>query len=381
MSDAITLTMKEMERQRKEMEKQKMVIVGKDATVYTGIMPVWGQILSANGDAEKLTDFNEMSYRGLWSYLRLQLGKRRADLKINEVRAPWKEQLEDGDITLAQYRAEVFEEMKNLIDEITNLRKVQFIMRNDVPGSIYATASTKHLLIPKDIVMETIKRVIPESAYSADLGVATASLEQLGGLQDAFDVQFHLDPGNILTRKAIRVGFGLRIKSCMNPLTFINAGGLDRFFDRPTFGYSRGRVLRIDRPANLDARIMEAYEASKDATELMKNDIENAKKTPLELNQARVLGAAFPVAFGAGSRVVKQIQERYTAEDSTLWGLAMAVSYVARHGEKRKDATSLSQNLANAAAGYLWIKDLDSVIDKSYDWLKNVKKVDLGDYL
>lgn len=372
--DAITLT-------KREMERQKMVIVGKEATVYTGIMPVWGSILSANGDTEKLTDFNEMSYRGLWSYLRLQLGKRRADRKINEAREPWKEQLENGDINHSQYKAEVFEEMKNLIDEITNLRKVQFIMRNDVPGSIYATASTKHLLIPKEIVMDAFKRIVPESRYAADLGMATASLEQLGGLQEAFDVQFQLDPGNILTRRAIRVGFGLRIKSCMNPLTFINAGGLDRFFDKPTFGYSRGRVLRIDRPQDLDTRIREAYEASKDSTDLLTNDIENAKNTPLELNQARVLGAAFPVAFGAGSRVVKQIQERYTLEDSTLWGLAMAVSYVARHGEKRKDATSLSQNLANAAAGYLWIKDLDGVIDKSYDWLKNVKKVDLGDYL
>ena len=367
--DAISLT-------RAEMARQEVVVKNPEATVYTGVMPQWGSVLDDAG--ETLISFENMSYRGLWSYLRLQLGKRKADKLINEVRAPWKESLEAGDIDQPTYKMGVFDAMKDLLPEITNLRKIQFIMRDT---NVYATASTKHLLVPKKLVEESFKRVIPTGSFEADLGMATASLAQLGGLQEAFEVQFQMDPGNILTRKAIRVGFGLRIKSCFNPLTFINGGGLDRFFNKPTYGYTRGRVLRVENKTNLDDRIREAYEASKDAVGQMKNDIQRAKDTTLTKDQSNALGAAFPLAFGCGTPVIKQVFNRYTAEASTLWGLAMAVSYVARHGEMRADAKKLPQNLANAAAGYLWVDDVKGVVERCNKWLENVKKINREDYL
>lgn len=345
-----------------------------DAYVLTGTLdPKTSSIKTGTGGAVGYDDF---SYRAMWSWLRLHIGRSHADVTIQAE----KDELEERGFKGMKLREALGDVMRKMIREYNTDREVQYIMKGD---HVYAVASTNHLLIPPSLVLETAQRVIPEpTLWSPDQGALVSEIEELAGLR----LDFGLDPGNILTRRAIRVGYAVTVLACTNPLSWLYGGENEKFFDAsPWTRYKNNmsRVLRIDRPESLDDRILEAYNKSVEGKDMISNDVDRAKSTELTTEEAKILGTAFPVSYGAGQKVVKQIMDRYTAEKAsgTLWGLAMAVSYVAKHGERSQRAThAFTRNLGGASAGYLWIEDKKAVVDKASDWLKDVKKIDLKEW-
>jgi len=345
-----------------------------DAFVVTGTLDPTTSSIKTDTGAVAYGDFY---YRAMWSWLRLHMGRSLADVRIQSE----KDELKRRGFKGTRLRDELGEIMRELMREYNTDREVQYIFKGN---RVYAVASTNHLLIPPSHVLEVAERVIPEPTHwSPDQGALVSEIERLAGLR----LDFGLDPGNILTRRAIRVGFAVTVTACTNPLSWLYGGENEKFFDSSPwerYKNNMSRVLRVDRPESLDDRILEAYNRSVEGKDVVSNDVDRAKSTELGAEEAKILGTAFPVSYGAGQGVVRQIMDRYSAEKAsgTLWGLAMAVSYVAKHGERSKRAThSFTRNLGGASAGYLWIEDKKAVVDRASTWLKDVKKIDLKEWL
>ena len=259
--------------------------------------------------------------------------------------------------------------------ENNNQRTMQYIM---VDGKVEAVATTKHLLIPAEEVMEIARRVSPSLQPQENY---TGLLQELDVELPGVKVSWQIDPGDILTRRAIRMGTALRVISCFNPLTFVGSGGFDRFFGE--YGgrvASHEKILRVEHKVDLEERIKEALTGSESSVESLKAEIENAKKVQVGLWDAKVLLTAFPVAFSAGKKTVRQIVKRYKSEDQTLWGLAQAASYVARYGEFRGNAKVMDRKLAVVGAAYFNISDVKGVADNCRKWLK-MKGIKINDWL
>lgn len=357
----------------------KTEVEGSDAFVLTGTYdPKSSSVITEKGK----TRIEDMDYRAMWSYLRLHMGKGHADWVIKSEKEEIMEK--HPKISNVEMKDRTGKFLRKLIRERSTDRELQFIIAPSGDLNIIkAVASTNHLLIPPSQVIESAQRVLPiNPTYDPDYGSLMAELEDLG----TFRINFGLDPGNILTRRAIRVGFGLKVTICTNPLSWIDAGENEKFFTKniwERYGDTRSRILRVDRPTSLDDRILEAYEASLDGKDIVKQDVQRAKETKISDYEAKILGSSFPISFGAGKKTVKAILERYNSEkaNGTLWGLAMAISYVAKHGDRRANAKSFTKNLAGAGAGYLWIEDKKAVVNQAEKWLKDTKKIDLKEWL
>lgn len=347
--------------------------VDPEVRVLTGTMPTYGQLLGSDGSTDS---FDFISRRAMWSWLRLHMGKKNADETIKALRERLLEARSSGRVDPLEYDGLLDQRLKTLMMENNSEREIQYILKSD---EVLAVATTDHLLIPPSEVIARAQKIIEGSRYHADMGGLHVDIQEIEGLK----IGFNIDPGDIVTRKAIRVGFGIRVISCFNPLTFLNTGSFKRFFG-PTFegrARKRSRVLRYKQRVELDDRIREAYERSISEVEGLRDDIDRAKGTTLDKEQTRILGATFPLAFNTGESVVKQIWKRLEEEDETIWGLAMAASYVARHGKHKKHSPNIRPNLAGAAAGYLFIREVDPVVERCKTWLKDVRKIDLSKWM
>lgn len=335
--------------------------------VLVGVMPKMGEISTGAG----ITPFGEMSDRARWSFLRLQMGKTTADDKISLM----KEYPSIKKIPKRERTGVIFNSLchsYNLLGE--HQREIQYIL---IGGDVYAVASTKHLLIPPEEVLTVAGKYTQGLQASSNLEGVVQDLEELPGLK----LGFNLFPGDIVTRRAISIGYYCRVISCFNPLTFVGVGHLSRFFSgRINEGFEK--VLRIETKKELDDRIRDAIASSVDGLQNLKDAIADSKSTDVAWIDAKILLAAFPSAYSAGEATVKQIWAQYRKEDQTVWGMAMAVSWVARHGEFSKAAKDkFNTGLATAAAAYLAVDDIEKVAEQSQKWLKEVKHIDLSKWL
>lgn len=326
-----------------------------------------GMIRTQNGETVR---FSKMSGRAAWSYVRLQAGSRiRADAAIRDYRERLEKEL-GREVRKAELMPRILEQWVPTLD---NQREIQFIFSDD---KVVAVASTKHLLIPAEEVMAIARRVSPGLQPQENFTGLLQEFEELPGIT----LSWHLDPGDILTRRAIRMGVGLRVISCFNPLTFVGASGFDRFFGTYGRANKHEKILRVERKIDLEDRIRDALAGSGSQIEAIKEEIANAKKVNVKFEDAKVLLTAFPISYSAGKKTVKQIVERYRIEDQTLWGLAQAASYVARHGEFRSNAETIDRKLAVVGAAYFNISDVDGVADNCRAWLKK-RDINLEDWL
>lgn len=346
------------------MENQIVV----EPVVVVGTMPAMGVIETQDGEH---VSFEEMSWRSKWSFIRLQLGRTAADKKIKSL-------IEEYKVAHPNWSSETARRMvlEALLSRIidTSQREIQFILLGDI---VKAVATTDHLLIPPQEVLEIAYRIDPGLKTAENFEGVTKVLEEIPGLE----LGFQLDPGNILTRRAIRIGYNARVMSCMNPLSYIGVGNLNRF--KPG-GYFEGlsKILRIKRKVDLEDRIRDALEGTEGNLSALKDMIENSKKVQVTPRQAKILITAFPVAYSAGMNTVKQIYTYFRdTQKETLWGLAQAASYVARHGDFHKNARDLDKTLGVVGAAYLGITDVDETASLAEEWLKTTKKVDLSEWI
>jgi hypothetical protein len=325
------------------------VVVGKLREPYT--------IETAEGETVPIEGWQQ---RAMWSYLRLVQG-RSIDNEIKKA----SEQMKAMATPVDSYV--VLEELLGESILAGKQRELQFIMDN---GEVLAVATTKHLLISPAKVYETAQKI---------LGVPLSSHKGLNGGQVLFDgwagikTGAQIDGGSITTRFAIRVSVFARVEMCFNPLSWLGVSGLGRF------GLAGGyeRVLRIQKITELEPRLKSAIENAKGRLGDLQKRVEKTKAVPLSSSTATILTGGMGMAYGLGEKTIRQVLDRYSEEDQTQWGLAMAQSWTAEHGKTRKtpegQETRTKQSLSTISGATLLIDDIKDAEEKCRKWLGGQK--------
>lgn len=330
--------------------------------VLVGVLKDFDTVETAEGDVP----LSDMENRAKWSWLRLQRG-RSIDAEIKKCLEQMRE---------TNKAAETEDALDQLIGETlwdmgTEQRTLQYIVEDDI---IKAVATTRHLLIPPDKVMETAERICAGRGQALErdenLIGYVGEREEYAGIR----LGFHIFPGDILTRRAISVSSYAQTLSCLNPLTFAGIGNFGRFALKPR----HERVLRIRKISELEPRIDEAICQSWKVIEDLERLIYQSKTCHVSEKEAKTILAAFSHAYGIGLRPVKEVVARLTQEGNTTYGMAQASSWVARHGESWRKTPEgkkpmARQNMATVGAACLLIDDPPATAAKARKWLGDQK--------
>jgi len=303
--------------------------------------------------------------RAAWSWLRLQAG-RKIDNEIKE--AIRREEQK------RKQRLDREERRKILMDFVAShiggeQRETQFILSSAMDETeIKAVASLHHLLIAPEEVQAVAKNILSSANLSilqepALQGLVATQEGEYAGLK----VGLHLDPGDILTRRAISVSSYVQTILCTNPLTWAGIGGFNRF------GLEGGRyerILRIKKRAELEPRLIKAVESGVKNIEKLKSMVEYAKTNKVDPKEARVILTAFSKAYGIGDKVIVELIDRLKKEDKTTYGMAQAASWEARHGQAFKENVHHArQSMATVGAASLLIDEPAVTYEKAKRWL------------
>jgi len=300
--------------------------------------------------------------RAIWSYLRLVHG-RTIDDKIKESLEKEKQRLEKEGEDKEQAIREVFIELHKPNED----RPLQFIMSSN---NVVAVASMKHLLIPPAKVYETATQILGSSLSSSQGLYGQVLLEDgFAGIKTGYQI----DAGDLTTRTAIRVGVFARVEMCFNPLSWLGVSGLSRFAVPSDYE----RILRIKKLNELYPRLQAAMTNAKGKLGDLEKRVEHTKGVSLSSKKATLLNGSMCMAYGLGEKTIKEVMDRYKEEPKTQYGLAMAQSWAAEHGEHRKTPEGrinrVPQSLSTISGATLLIDDIKTTEAKIRLWLGNQK--------
>ncbi|MCJ7424987.1 hypothetical protein MUP01_12085 [Candidatus Bathyarchaeota archaeon] len=347
---------------------------------------------------EGIKKVDSWNYRAMWAHLRLSLG-RGVDPRISRAVGVWIEERFQSDVAEYEQRVQqtgnpdlskpervskrgkveyVFDQFQA---EVIAPKTLQYIF---VDGELRAVASLDHLLIPPSEVYETARKIAAEISLAQIEGAPLHGLlyetEHEGGIKYALQI----DAGDVLTREAIHVSSALRIDDCLNPLSWLGAGGFGQFLGAGR-GSSQERMLRIKVRNELEPRLRAAIEFGMKGQEILENKVKDAQNVPVDYKTARILMAAMGLSYKLGESTIKQVVEKYEEENQTQYGLSMAASWVAAHGQFKQHRTDLrrtvEQTLSTIAGVTALIPSITVSRAKCLDWIKayikegNLKKI------
>lgn len=333
----------------------------------------------------------EWDHRAMWSWARLQYKRTIADAKIKEY---------FDMITTMKGRALTKEERRNQMgllfadlvrDQDKPPRMMQFIL--DSEGKVMAVASLKHLLIPPAEVYALAKRILsknygkPKLERISQLSGLTYEVKQKAG----FTLGLQVFGGCITTRQAITMTSWLRVKMCLNPLSWLGVGGFGSMGVVGGTGFER--VLRIKVTKDFEPRFREAIEQTIGNLSSIEKRVRKAQRIKVDPEEARIVASALGLSYSLGAKTIKQIIERLPKEKPSLWGLSMSASWVAAHGKFKKTPKHqervVEQTLSTIAGAAILIDNIKVAKQKSLEWLKShvkqgkIKSLDelIGDLL
>lgn len=319
-------------------EKQVSVMVGKLADPHT--------IATEEGQSVKI---NEWQGRAAWSYLRLVYGR-----KIDDT---IKKAGEQGQAEDCQYE---------LIRTAKQDKPLQFIMSSN---NVLAVATLKHLLLEPQHVYATAEQIVGPLVYDELLHGRVSYFDGWAGIKTGVQI----DGGDLTTRFAIRVGVFARVEMCFNPLSWLGVSGLGRFGVPSDYE----RVLRIQKLNELFPRLKAAISNAQTHLADLEKRVAHAKTVPLFDKTALTLTGAMGLAYGLGEKTIKQVLDRYQEEPLTQYGLAMAQSWQAQHGEHRKTPEGredrVPQSLSTISGATLLLDDVKAAEAKAKKWLGEQK--------
>ena len=330
-------------------------------SVVIGKLADPSEVKSQTGERIHIEDWQS---RAKWSYLRLVQGRKIDD----EVKKAREQMQTDTETVLDQLVGETVLAQKQATP-------LQFIMSSN---KVVAVATMKHLLIPPDTVYTTAYQAV----YSATNKAIVVSEEEprLQGRVIYLDgfagikTGVQIDPGDLITRTAIRVGVFARVEMCFNPLSWLGVSGLGRFGVPSDYE----RVLRIQKLNELFPRLQAAITNAQTHLGDLAKRVEHTKGVSLSSKKATLLNGSMCMAYGLGEKTIKEVMERYAqGEDKTQYGLAMAQSWQAQHGEHRKTPEGrinrVPQSLSTISGATLLIDDIKTAEAKARKWLQGQK--------
>jgi len=333
-------------------------------SVVVGVLETPNRIRTESGG---YIPIEGLDMRAAWSWLRLQAGRKIDD----EIKEAMKREAEKQGLT-ALPREDRYKILMNILESFlgSEQRKVQFILSSLDTKAPYvkAVASTAHLLIPPEEVQAVANRILSSASLEilqepALQGLVATQEGEYAGLK----VGLHLDPGDILTRRAISVSSYVQTILCTNPLTWAGIGGFGRFGLK---GGRYERILRIQKRSELEPRLLKAVDAGIKNIEKLKSMVEYAKENKVPEHEARVILTAFSKAYGIGDKVIAELLQRLKKEDKTTYGMSQAASWEARHGQAFKEnAHHARQSMATIGAASLLIDEPAVTYEKAKRWL------------
>ena len=333
-------------------------------------------------------DIENWDYRALWSFLRFHYperirikvegGKtktvRKIDQRIHdhiEAEGRTRHDKEYVQLTRSQ-RAEILDEyFETLVSTKKMNREMQFIVNDK---KIRAVASLQHLLIPPTEVYEITKDVMATKfpQYDSKMQEGLTGLHYQVQEYAGFNVGLQVYGGDIFTRQAITMSSWLRVLSCFNPLSWLGSGSFNSLT-----GSNNGseRMLRIKKITDLKPRLIDAIEAQLKNTAKLEKQVDDTKKVKVKRTDAEIIMAALGLSYNLGANTVKQVIEKLKSEEQSQWGMAMASSWVAEHGDLRKQSRDVKQKLSTISGAALLLKDVQKSRERSLQWLNgHVKK-------
>lgn len=337
--------------------------------------------ISLEGSSRR-QEVREWEPKAAWQLLRFIYGYKQADAMIMEHGRNLERLKKEGKVPKDLSAAvDLLNKTPETVFAIMK-RPLQFILDDD---RVVAVATLKHLLVPPAQVYAHAMKIMKKKGYQL------SSIDQLFGItyvinddqRFAFESGLQIFGGDILTNKAIKVTSYCLIKSCLNPLSWLNVTVMKRFL-----GYAGKweRVVRIKVISELEQRLSNAIEKSIQNIQRLHDRMDLAKKRRLTIKQARILASAFGISYTLGAKTISQVIEQFESEDKTLYGLAQAFSWVSAHGELRKTPEGKEQ-LANqklstlAGATILAAENKADVLDAAKNWLmQRIKEGKLKTY-
>lgn len=312
---------------------------------------------------------NGWRYRAMWSWLRLQHG-RSIDQEIKDTMT--EAEVKKGSRLTRADRKKIMNTFFAEHIQTDKPRRIQFIMDSDF---VIAVATLKHLLIPPSDVYTMATKII-ETNYPTikpmamdELQGLTFSTDQIGIDGDSTEVGFQVHGGTITTRQAITVSSLFRVRDCLNPLSFLGIGNFRKFLTRTERDYER--VLRIKVKSDLEPRLRQGIDSVMSVQKRLNEAMEKSKEIPIDEKAGKLIATAMCWSYHIGSKVINQVIERFMLEEEkTKWGLAMATSWVARHGEFKADADWAGQRLGTISGATMLIDKPKDAEEKSLAWLK-----------
>lgn len=343
------------------------VVIGQLKDQYT--------VATSEGTVE-LTDWNQ---RAMWSYLRLRHGR-----KIDqEIKDTIEQKFGSNDLILKRGRmALVF---PDFLKRPAAQREIQFILNGE--NHVMAVASLQHLLIsPKQIYEVTDRLMAAKGMNHLEVVQLKGHCYQINDFKDkGITLGLQVHGGVITTRQAITVASMFRVNDCLNPLSWLGASSFKSFNSHK---YSHlERILRIKRVSELEPRLQRAIEEGLKGQKKLEFQIAKAQDTPLGFKSAQIIAAALGLSYHLGAKTIKQLLDVYASEEKrTQYGLSMAGSWMAAHGDFKKTpktmGRSVEQKLATISGVTLLFTDLKGVEKRCLEWLQTkvekgkVKKVD-----
>jgi len=312
-----------------------------------------------------LHDLTDWNYRAMWQWLRFQKGRGIDDIIKATISEPY---MNDRPKRLAEMR----KFFARTVDETPHQRDMQYILTQ--AGKVVAVASLQHLLIPPQEVYAEAQDILGASGIHLTEEdriwgkIAYLTEEAVSGLM--MGLQIHA--GSITTRLAIRVSSFLRVELCTNPISWLGTGS----FGWAGLGGKYDKVLRIQVKEELRPRLATAISSAQHGLHSITAKVGHTKKVPLSEESARIITAAMSISYGLGANTIQQVFDRLPEEPATQYGLAMAFSWAARHGDfthpfTGKMSKETTQKLSTIAGASLMIDDIQAARQKSLKWLQD----------
>jgi len=313
---------------------------------------------------------DEWDHRAMWSYIRLQYGRKNGDIKIKD-HFEMIETMKNAKLSRAERRKEMQLLFADLVAQQKRARQMQFIFSGK---RIMAVASLKHLLIPPSEVYSMATKILavnygkPQPINIHELSGLTFEVREVSGMK--FGLQVY--GGTITTRQAITITSWLRVQQCLNALSWL---GIESFGSLGIGGAGYERILRIKRKEELEPRIRSGIEQALNKIGNIEKRVHVAEKVKLRQKEAKILMSAMGISYSLGVKTIRQVLERFAKERKNQWGLSMASSWVAAHGTLKKTPESqeraVEQKLSTIAGAVLLIDDIKTAKDRSLEWLKS----------
>jgi len=257
------------------------------------------------------------------------------------------------------------------IKQVKEQRELQYIIGNS--GKIIAVATIKHATHNEDQITQLFNNVLKENLNLTltevnDLEGKIAFLEKTKIAK--IGLQFYA--GLITTYRAIKICGISEIIHCLNPISFLKVErGLlltnkDLFGEIPTITIT---IKRYEKISEIKQRFEEAMPQIEKIIKLTKSEFTTYEKyvnQEITKDEAIEILSAFGYSYQVNKTALLMSLDRFENIEkekygSTIWALAMATSWVARHSKAFR-VSLRRQTLATMSGAITLIKDVKKVV-------------------